>query len=97
MNSKISVNFALGGKVLIPKNYMDLKNLYFLNICRNLPYTSKINHQKENFKLNFFSSPKMVKPVFDVNNTKFVLSFSIPLVAGFKNVKKKFSDYSVTS
>ena len=50
------------------KYHRDLKHLYFLNICKNLPFTTRTIVNIENLKLNFclFLSSQIGKTVFDM-------------------------------
>ena len=50
------------------KYHRDLKHLYFLKICKNLPFTTRTIVNIENLKLNFclFLSSQIGKTVFDM-------------------------------
>ena len=79
-----------------------------MKFCRNVPYTyctSKNNHQKQNSKFKFVQYfvyfPKKGKPVFDLYQRIFFLSFfsifafkqtKTQFVSGAKNIKYKNLD-----
>ena len=91
----MQVRVAGAAKLVFLKNHRDLKNLYFLNICRNLPCSSKNSSKKENSKLKFFYIffyfPKMGKTVLDLNNSKhFFGFFSFLAFKKSKNIKPPY-------